>query len=69
MRVSAKEQYDEIRRSTVYQTIMNEPMPDHAESNGNAEAFAKWIARMHKKERDCSPRGGIAAMNNARAIV
>ena len=69
MRVLTKEQYDEIRNSKVYRMIMNEPPPDHTVLNRDAEAFAKWIARIHKKERDCSPRGGIAAMNNARAIV
>ena len=52
MRVLTKEQYDEIRRSKVYQMIMNEPPPDHSALHRDAEVFAKWIARIHKKERD-----------------
>ena len=52
MRVLTKEQYDEIRRSKVYQMIMNEPPPDHTALNRDAESFAKWIARIHKKERE-----------------
>ena len=52
MRVLTKEQYDEIRRSKVYQMIMNEPPPDHTALNRDAETFAKWIARIHKKERE-----------------
>ncbi len=54
MRVLTKEQYDEIRRSKVYQMIMNEPPPDHSALNRDAEVFAKWIARIHKKEREGS---------------
>ena len=52
MRVLTKEQYDEIRSSKVYQMIMNEPPPDHTALNRDAETFAKWIARIHKKERE-----------------
>ena len=51
MRVLTKEQYDEIRSSKVYRMIMNEPPPDHTVLNRDAEAFAKWIARIHKIER------------------
>ena len=52
MRVLTKEQYDEIRSSKVYQMIMNEPPPNHTALNRDAETFAKWIARIHKKERE-----------------
>ena len=31
--------------------IMNAPPPDHTVLNRDAEIFAKWIARIHKKER------------------
>ena len=54
MRVLTKEQYDEIRSSKVYQMIMNEPPPDHSALHRDAEVFAKWIARIHKKERESS---------------
>ena len=52
MRVLTKEQYDEIRSSKVYRMIMNAPPPDHTVLNRDAESFAKWIARIHKKERE-----------------
>ena len=61
MRVLTKEQYDEIRRSKVYQMIMNEPPPDHSALHRDAEVFAKWIARIHKKERESSAAPNLKA--------
>ena len=43
-----------MRSSKVYQMSMNEPRPDHTALNRDGEVFAKWIARIHKKERESS---------------
>ncbi len=51
MRYMTKEQLQELERNKVYQMIMNTPPPDHTALRRDAEIFARWIAREHKKER------------------
>ena len=41
----------ECKSSEVYQKIVNTPPPDLSKVYKDAESFARWIAREHKKER------------------
>ncbi len=51
MRYMTKKQLLELARNKDYQMIMNAPPPDHTALRRDAEAFARWIEREHKKER------------------
>lgn len=52
MRVLTKELLAEMEKDEVYHIIMNTPPPDLAVARKDAEIFARWIAREHRKERD-----------------
>ncbi len=56
MRVFTKEQYEELQNNKIYRMIMDAPPPDLSFLYREAEAFARWIAREHKKERLCVAR-------------
>ncbi len=51
MRYMTKKQLQELARNKDYQMIMNAPPPDRTALRRDAEAFARWIAHEHKKER------------------
>lgn len=51
MRIVTKEYLEKLKRSEVYQMIVNTPPPDLTKARKDAEIFARWIAREHRKER------------------
>lgn len=51
MRVFTKEQYEELQSNMIYRKIMDAPPPDLTFLYKEAEAFARWIAQEHRKER------------------
>ena len=51
MRVFTKEQYEELQSNKIYRMIMDAPPPDLSFLHREAQVFARWIAREHKKER------------------
>ena len=52
MRVFTKEEMDTLQKNPAYRLIMNRPAPDMSVLRKDAEAFGRWIAREHKKERE-----------------
>lgn len=56
MRVFTKEQYEELQSNKIYRMIMDAPPPDLSFLYREAETFARWIAREHKKERAATQR-------------
>lgn len=61
MRVLTKELLTEMEKDEVYHIIMNTPPPDLAIARKDAEIFARWIAREHRKERDRLRRQAVIA--------
>lgn len=59
MRVFTKEEMGELQKDSVYRLIMNIPAPDMSVLRKDAEAFGRWIAREHKKERENLDRASI----------
>ena len=51
MRVFTKEQYEALQSNKIYRMIMDAPPPDFTFLYKEAETFARWIAREHRKER------------------
>jgi hypothetical protein len=51
MRILTKEYLEKLKRSEAYQMIVNTPPPDLIKARKDAEIFARWIAREHRKER------------------
>jgi hypothetical protein len=51
MRILTKEYLEKLKRSEAYQMIVNTPPPDLTKARKDAEIFARWIAREHRKER------------------
>ena len=59
MRVFTKEEMDTLQKNPAYRLIMNRPAPDMSELRKEAETFARWIAREHKKERENLARASV----------
>lgn len=59
MRVFTKEEMDTLQKNHAYRLIMNRPAPDMSELRKEAETFARWIAREHKKERENLARASV----------
>lgn len=59
MRILTKEYLEELKRSEAYQMIVNTPPPDLSKARRDAEIFARWIAREHKKERLAMASRGV----------
>ena len=51
MRILTKEYLEKLKKSEAYQMIVNTPPPDLTKARKDAEIFARWIAREHRKER------------------
>ena len=51
MRIITKEMQEAIDKNEAYRVIMNTPPPDFTALQREADAFARWIAREHSKER------------------
>ena len=52
MRIMTSEQLSEIRNSPVFRSLAAKGRPDFSALKKEADSFAKWIARQHKKERE-----------------
>ena len=50
---------DTLQNNPAYRLIMNRPAPDMSELRKEAETFARWIAREHKKERENLARASV----------
>ena len=59
MRIITPEYEALLRKNRVYQLIMNTPPPDLSHLRREAEAFARWIAREHKKERELLAKASV----------
>ena len=59
MRVFTKDEMDELQKDPTYRLIMNRLAPDMSVLRKDAEAFGRWIAREHKKERENLARASI----------
>ena len=51
MRIITDEMQEAINRNEAYRLIMSTPPPDFTALQREADSFAKWIAREHRKER------------------
>ena len=51
MRTISLEQLEEFKKHPAYRVISDARRPDHTALRRDAEQFARWIARQHKKER------------------
>ena len=51
MRTISLEQLEEFKKHPAYRVIADARRPDHTALRRDAEQFARWIARQHKKER------------------
>ena len=58
VRVISKKLREALNRNKVYNLIVNTPPPDFTELRKEADEFARWIAREHKKERASLARAG-----------
>ncbi len=59
MRVFTVEQIDELSKNKVYRTILDAPPPDFTALRKEADVFARWIAREHRKERESLRRARV----------
>ena len=51
MRLITKEMQEAINKDDTYRFLMATPPPDFTMLQREADSFAKWIAREHRKER------------------
>lgn len=59
MRVITQELRDALSKNKTYKLIVNTPPPDFSALRKEADEFARWIAREHKKERATLVRAGV----------
>lgn len=58
MRVITPKLREVLNRNKAYRLIVNTPPPDFSALRKEADDFARWIAREHKKERALLARAG-----------
>ena len=51
MRIITQELREALNKNKAYRLIVNTPPPDFSALRKEADDFARWIAREHKKER------------------
>ena len=51
MRLITKEMQEAMNKDEAYRFLMATPPPDFTALQREADSFAKWIAREHRKER------------------
>ena len=51
MRIITQELRETLDKNKTYRLIVNTPPPDFSALRKEADEFARWIAREHKKER------------------
>lgn len=59
MRIITPECEAAMRENRVFQLLMNTPPPDLSHLRREAEVFARWIAREHKKERELLAKASV----------
>ena len=59
MRTMTSERMREIRDNPIFRRIAELGHPDHTALKREAEIFARWIARQHRKER-ATPKAAMA---------
>jgi hypothetical protein len=59
LRTMTSERMCEIRDNPIFRRIAELGRPDHTALKREAESFARWIARQHRKER-ATPKTALA---------
>ena len=59
MRIITQELREALNKNKAYRLIVNTPPPDFSALRKEADDFARWIAREHKRERASLARVGV----------